>query len=193
MLQKKSLTSALMLGLIATASLGGYAAQPVRADANPMVGGAAMLPTKNIIENAINSKDHTTLVAAVKAAGLVETLSGAGPFMVFAPTNDAFAKLPAGTVDTLLKPENKAALTKVLTSHVVGTAVMAAAIGKMVDDDKGAHPVKTLSGAMLMAKKSKDGKLTLTDESGGTATVTIADVKQSNGVIHVIDAVLLPK
>jgi len=193
MLQKKSLTSALMLGLIATASLGGYAAQPARADANPMVGGAAMLPTKNIIENAVNSKDHTTLVAAVKAAGLVETLSGAGPFMVFAPTNDAFAKLPAGTVDTLLKPENKAALTKVLTSHVVGTAVMAAAIGKMVDDDKGAHPVKTLSGAMLIAKKSKDGKLTLTDESGGTATVTIADVKQSNGVIHVIDAVLLPK
>ena len=193
MLQKKSLTSALMHGLIATASLGGYAAQPARADANPMVGGAAMLPTKNIIENAVNSKDHTTLVAAVKAAGLVETLSGAGPFMVFAPTNDAFAKLPAGTVDTLLKPENKAALTKVLTSHVVGTAVMAAAIGKMVDDDKGAHPVKTLSGAMLIAKKSKDGKLTLTDESGGTATVTIADVKQSNGVIHVIDAVLLPK
>jgi len=193
MLQKKSLTSALMLGLIATAALGAYAAQPARADANPMVGGAAMLPTKNIIENAVNSKDHTTLVAAVKAAGLVETLSGAGPFMVFAPTNDAFAKLPAGTVDTLLKPENKAALTKVLTSHVVGKAVMSDAIGKMVDDDKGAHPVKTLSGAMLMAKKSKDGKLTLTDESGGTATVTIADVKQSNGVIHVIDAVLLPK
>lgn len=194
MLQKKSLTSALMLGLIATAALGtGYASIPAWADANPMVGGAAMYPTKNIIENAVNSKDHTTLVAAVKAAGLVETLSGAGPFMVFAPTNDAFAKLPAGTVDTLLKPENKAALTKVLTSHVVGKAVMSDAIGKMVDDEKGTHPVKTLSGAMLMVKKNKDGKLTLTDESGGTATVTIADVKQSNGVIHVIDAVLLPK
>ena len=113
--------------------------------------------------------------------------------MVFAPTNDAFAKLPAGTVDTLLKPENKAKLVKILTSHVVGKAVMSDAIGKMVDDDKGAHPVKTLSGAMLMVKKDKDGKLTLTDENGGTATVTIADVKQSNGVIHVVDAVLLPK
>ena len=156
------------------------------------VGGAPMYPSKNIIENAVNSKDHTTLVAAVKAAGLVETLSGKGPFMVFAPTNAAFAKLPAGTVDTLLKPENKEKLVKVLTSHVVGKAVMSSAIGKMVDDDKGAHPVKTLSGAMLMAKKS-GGKLTLTDESGGTATVTIADVTQSNGVIHVIDRVLLPK
>ena len=159
----------------------------------PMVGGAAMYPTKNIIENAVNSKDHTTLVAAVKAAGLVETLSGKGPFMVFAPTNAAFEMLPAGTVDTLLKPENKEKLVKILTSHVVGKAVMSDAIGKMVDDEKGVHPVKTLSGAMLSAKKNKDGKLTLTDENGGTATVTIADVKQSNGVIHVIDAVLLPK
>ena len=157
-----------------------------------MVGGAAMYPSKNIIENAVNSKDHTTLVAAVKAAGLVETLSGPGPFMVFAPTNAAFAKLPAGTVDTLLKPENKAQLVKILTSHVVGKAVMSDAIGKMVDDEKGAHPVKTLSGAMLIVKRSGD-KLTLTDENGGTATVTIADVKQSNGVIHVIDSVLLPK
>ena len=162
------------------------------ADTTVMVGGAPMYPTKNIIENAVNSKDHTTLVAAVKAAGLVETLSGPGPFMVFAPTNAAFAKLPAGTVDTLLKPENKEKLVKILTSHVVGKAVMSDAIGKMVADDKGAHPVTTLSGAVLIAKM-KNGKLTLTDESGGVATVTIADVTQSNGVIHVIDRVLLPK
>lgn len=194
MLSKKRATTALLFGLMAATAIGaGYASIEARADSNPMVGGAAMYPTKNIIENAVNSKDHTTLVAAVKAAGLVETLSGPGPFMVFAPTNAAFAKLPAGTVENLLKPENKAALTKVLTSHVVGKAVMSQAIGKMVDDEKGVHPVKTLSGAMLMVKKDKDGKLTLTDESGGTATVTIADVKQSNGVIHVIDAVLLPK
>jgi uncharacterized surface protein with fasciclin (FAS1) repeats len=165
---------------------------PASAETTVMVGGAPMYPSKNIVENAVNSKDHTTLVAAVKAAGLVETLQGAGPFMVFAPTNEAFAKLPAGTVDTLLKPENKPQLVKILTSHVVGKAVMSDAINKMVADDKGAHPVKTLSGAVLIAK-NVDGKLTLTDENGGTATVTIADVKQSNGVIHVIDAVLLPK
>ena len=158
----------------------------------PMVGGAPMYPAKNIIENAVNSKDHTTLVAAVKAAGLVDTLSGPGPFMVFAPTNEAFALLPKGTVDNLLKPENKEKLKKILTSHVVGKAVMSDAINKMVDDDKGAHPVKTLSGAMLIARHD-NGKLTLTDENGGVATVTIADVEQSNGVIHVIDHVLLPK
>ena len=157
------------------------------------VGGAPMYPSKNIIQNAVNSKDHTTLVAAVKAAGLVETLSGKGPFMVFAPTNAAFAKLPAGTVDNLLKPENKAQLVKVLTSHVVGKAVLSGAIAKMVADDKGAHPVKTLSGATLIVKKDSAGHLTLTDENGGVATVTIPDVKQSNGVIHVVDAVLLPK
>ena len=162
------------------------------ADKPVTVGGAPMYANKNIIENAVNSKDHTTLVAAVKAAGLVETLSGPGPFMVFAPTNAAFDKLPKGTVETLLKPENKAKLVKILTSHVVGTAVMSDAIAKMVADDKGAHPVKTLSGAMLIAK-SAGGKLTLTDETGHTATVTIADVTQSNGVIHVIDTVLLPK
>ena len=194
MFNTKSVASALMLGAAAlTLAVVTLDARPVLADASVMVGGAAMYPTKNIIENAVNSKDHTTLVAAVKAAGLVETLSGPGPFMVFAPTNEAFAKLPAGTVETLVKPENKEKLTKILTSHVVGKAVMSDAIAKMVDDDKGAHPVKTLSGAMLIVKKSKDGKLTLTDENGGTATVTIADVKQSNGVIHVIDAVLLPK
>ncbi len=165
---------------------------PAMAEASIAVGGAPMYGSKNIIENAVNSKDHTTLVAAVKAAGLVETLQGAGPFMVFAPTNAAFAKLPAGTVETLLKPENKAQLVKILTSHVVGKAVMSSAIAKMVADENGTHPVKTLSGAMLMAQMA-GGKLTLTDESGGTATVTIADVVQSNGVIHVVDGVLLPK
>ena len=193
MLNSKSVSSAFVIALFAlgTATVS-FTVVPARADQTVMVGGAAMYPTKNIIENAVNSKDHTTLVAAVKAAGLVETLSGPGPFMVFAPTNAAFAKLPAGTVETLLKPENKAKLVKILTSHVVGKAVMSDAIAKMVDDDKGAHPVKTLSGATLIVKKSADGKLTLTDENGGVATVTIADVKQSNGVIHVVDAVLLP-
>ena len=159
---------------------------------NPMVGGAAMFDTKNIVENAVNSADHTTLVAAVQAAGLVETLSGAGPFTVFAPTNDAFAKLPAGTVDTLLMPENKDMLVKILTCHVVGKAVLAQALMKMVDDDKGAHPVPTVGGCIWSATYEGD-KMMLTDEMGNVATVTIADVVQSNGVIHVIDTVLLPK
>lgn len=159
---------------------------------NPMVGGAAMYENKNIVENAVNSKDHTTLVAAVKAAGLVDTLSGKGPFTVFAPTNEAFAKLPKGTVDTLLKPENKAQLTKILTCHVVAANAMSMAIEKMIKDDKGTHDVKTVGGCVLKAKQSM-GKITLTDENGSVAHVTIADVKQSNGVIHVIDAVLLPK
>jgi uncharacterized surface protein with fasciclin (FAS1) repeats len=159
---------------------------------NPMVGGAPMFAEKNIIENAVNSKDHTTLVAAVKAAGLVETLSGPGPFTVFAPVNAAFDALPAGTVDTLLKPESKDALTKVLTCHVVGADAMSSAIGKMIADDGGTHPVKTVGGCVLQAKMDGD-KITLTDETGGVATVTIADVDQSNGVIHVIDKVLLPK
>jgi len=159
--------------------------------ANPMVGGAEMLDTRNIIENAVNSADHTTLVAAVQAAGLVETLSGAGPFTVFAPTNDAFAKLPAGTVDTLLMPENKDQLTKILTCHVVAADAMSDAIKKMVDDDKGTHPVPTVGGCTLQAKYEGD-VITLTDEMGNVATVTVADVKQSNGVIHVIDTVMLP-
>lgn len=184
-----------VLSTVAAALLGTAAIialpQGTFAAGEPMVGGAAMYPTKNIIQNAVNSKDHTTLVAAVKAAGLVDTLSGAGPFMVFAPTNEAFAMLPKGTVENLLKPENKEQLKKILTSHVVGKAVLSDAINKMVADDKGSHPVKTLSGAMLIAK-NENGKLTLTDEKGGVATVTIADVKQSNGVIHVIDHVLLP-
>ncbi len=165
---------------------------PAFAAGEPMVGGAAMYPNKNIIENAVNSNDHTTLVAAVKAAGLVDTLSGPGPFTVFAPTNAAFAKLPAGTVETLLKPENKATLAKILTCHVVAANAMSDAIGKMIADDKGTHAVKTVGGCILQAKMS--GKeITLTDENGSTAFVTIADVKQSNGVIHVIDTVMLPK
>ena len=167
-------------------------AAPVLAQDTKMVGGAEMFPDKNIVENAVNSKDHTTLVAAVKAAGLVETLSGAGPFTVLAPTNDAFAKLPAGTVDNLLKPENKDMLVKVLTSHVIATSAMSDAINKMVMDDGGKHNVTTVSGDALTFM-AKDGKIMIMDESGQTATVTIADVKQSNGVIHVIDTVLLPK
>ncbi len=159
---------------------------------NPMVGGAAMYADKNIVENAVNSKDHTTLVAAVTAAGLVDTLKGPGPFTVFAPVNAAFDALPAGTVDTLLKPENKDQLTKVLTCHVVAADAMSSAIGKMIADDGGTHPVKTVGGCVLQAKMDGD-KITLTDETGGVATVTIADVDQSNGVIHVIDKVLLPK
>ncbi len=164
---------------------------PAYAMDSPMVGGAAMYADKTIVENAANSKDHTTLVAAVKAAGLVETLSGAGPFTVFAPTNEAFAALPAGTVETLLKPEMKADLTKVLTCHVVAASAMSDMIGKMIVDDGGAHDVKTVGGCVLKARM-EGGKITLTDETGGVAHVTIADVKQSNGVIHVIDKVLLP-
>ena len=159
---------------------------------NPMVGGAAMYDTKNIVENAVNSADHTTLVAAVTAAGLVETLSGAGPFTVFAPTNDAFAKLPAGTVETLLKPENKDMLVKILTCHVVAGSVMAGDVVAMITKDGGKSVVDTVGGCKLTLTTA-DGKVMITDEMGGMATVTIADVKQSNGVIHVIDAVLLPK
>jgi uncharacterized surface protein with fasciclin (FAS1) repeats len=159
---------------------------------NPMVGGAAMYDTKNIVENAVNSADHTTLVAAVQAAGLVETLQGAGPFTVFAPTNDAFAKLPAGTVENLIKPENKDTLVKILTCHVVGKAVLAEALQGMIKDDGGKHPVPTLGGCTLQATY-EDGAMKLADEQDNVATVTIADVIQSNGVIHVIDTVMLPK
>ena len=158
----------------------------------PMVGGAAMYPTKDIVDNAVNSKDHTTLVAAVKAAGLVETLKSPGPFTVFAPTNASFAALPAGTVDTLLKPENKSTLTKVLTYHVVAGKMDAAALSKAIAAGGGKATLKTVSGGTLIAMSS-GGKVKVMDESGGTATVTIADVNQSNGVIHVVDKVLLPK
>ncbi|MEL7544653.1 MAG: fasciclin domain-containing protein [Pseudomonadota bacterium] len=157
-----------------------------------MVGGAEMFPDKNIIENAVNSKDHTTLVAAVKAAGLVETLQGKGPFTVFAPTNAAFAKLPAGTVENLLKPENKDKLTKILTYHVLaGKAPTAGAITQMTKDDNNKHPVKTISGDKFTTFIEGD-KLKIRDANGNVANVTIADVKQSNGIIHVIDTVLLP-
>ncbi len=156
------------------------------------VGGAPMYPSKNIIENAVNSKDHTTLVAAVKAAGLVETLSGPGPFTVFAPTNKAFDKLPKGTVETLVKPENKATLTSILTNHVVAGKVSAADLVGMIKKDGGKTMVKTVGGGTLTASM-KGKNVILTDAKGGTATVTIADVNQSNGVIHVIDSVLLPQ
>ena len=158
---------------------------------NPMVGGAEMYADKTIVENAANSADHTTLVAAVKAAGLVETLSGEGPFTVFAPTNEAFDKLQAGTVEDLLKPENKEMLTKVLTCHVVAADVMAEALVGMIKDDGGEHDVPTVGGCTLKASMQGD-TVVLTDERGRTANVTIADVDQSNGVIHVIDTVLLP-
>lgn len=175
---------------------GGFAALGMLASVayaeNPMVGGAAMHDDKNIVENAVNSKDHTTLVAAVKAAGLVETLQGPGPFTVFAPVNAAFEALPAGTVDTLLKPESKDQLATVLGCHVVPAKAMAADVVKMVQDGGGMSKVKTVGGCELTLKAA-DGKVTVTDENGNVATVTTADVAQSNGVIHVVDKVLLPK
>lgn len=176
-----SLGLALALSLSAAPSL-----------AQVMVGGASMLPTRDIIDNAVNSKDHTTLVAAVKAAGLVETLKGPGPFTVFAPTNAAFAALPAGTVDTLLKPENKAMLSGILTYHVVPGKMDAATLTQAIADGKGKATLKTVAGGSLSATAS-GGKVMVMDEKGGSSTVTIADVMQSNGVIHVVDKVLLPK
>src|SRR5580704_10767134 len=158
----------------------------------PMVGGAAMYPTKNIVQNASAAKNLTTLVAAVKAAGLVETLEGPGPFTVFAPTNEAFEKLPAGTVDTLVKPENKGKLTAILTYHVVPGKISAGALAADIKKGGGQATLKTVNGETLTASKEGD-TISLTDASGNTAKVTIADVNQSNGVIHVIDTVLLPK
>lgn len=181
---KQSLSKTILAFAIGTAAVGAFA--------QVTVGGAPMLPSKDIIDNAVNSKDHTTLVAAVQAAGLVETLKSAGPFTVFAPTNAAFAALPAGTVDTLLKPENKSMLSGILTYHVVAGKFDAAAISKMIADGKGMHSIKTVAGGTLVAKAA-GGKVTLTDEKGGVSTVTIADVYQSNGVIHVVDKVMLPK
>lgn len=182
----------------ALAATTGFSAAPALADNHaekkagvPTVGGAPMYPTKTIVENAVNSKDHTTLVAAVKAAGLVEALSGPGPFTVFAPTNAAFAKLPAGTVETLVKPENKAALTSILTYHVVPGKVAAGELIDMITKGGGKAELTTLNGAKLTASVV-GGKVVLTDAKGGTATVTQADVFQSNGVIHVTDSVSLP-
>jgi uncharacterized surface protein with fasciclin (FAS1) repeats len=187
--------------VLAIAALGAFAIGVIAApstfaqsmgEKTVMVGGAAMYPSKNIIQNAVNSKDHTTLVAAVKAAGLVDTLQGPGPFTVFAPTNEAFAALPAGTVESLLKPENKDKLVKILTYHVVSADAMSDTVKKMIKDDGGKHTITTVSGGKLVAMMKGD-KIELQDENGGIATVTIANVKQSNGVIHVIDHVLLPK
>ncbi len=158
----------------------------------PMVGGAAMYPTKNIVENAVNSKDHTTLVAAVKAAGLVDTLSGPGPFTVFAPTNAAFAKLPAGTVDTLVKPENKATLTKILTYHVVAGKLSAADIAANAKAHGGKATLTTVQGEPITIMKGPSGGWMIQDAKGGKAKITIPNVNQSNGVIHVIDSVLMP-
>ena len=158
---------------------------------NPMVGGAAMYSNKNIVENAVNSKDHTTLVAAVKAAGLVDTLMSAGPFTVFAPTNAAFDKLPAGTVDALLKPENKGMLTSVLTYHVVAGTMTSTDIAAAIKAGGGTATLTTVQGGTLTGRMMGN-KLVLTDAKGGRSTVTIANVMQSNGVIHVVDTVLLP-
>lgn len=175
-----------IFAISASAQMGG-----MKSNGNPMVGGAAMYKTKNIVENAVNSSDHTTLVAAVKAAGLVETLQSAGPFTVFAPVNSAFDALPAGTVATLLKPENKAMLTKILTYHVVAGNMDSKAIAKAIKKGKGKAELTTVAGGKLWA--SMDGKtLVLTDEKGGMSRVTIADVRQSNGVIHVIDTIVMP-
>ncbi len=179
--------------LVATALIGvpAIAMPAFAAEKTVEVGGAPMYPSKNIIENAVNSKDHTTLVAAVKAAGLVETLSGPGPFTVFAPTNEAFAALPKGTVETLVKPENKATLTKILTYHVVAGKMTAADLVAAIKAGKGKAMLKTVQGEDLTAE-DKGGKIELIDSKGGKTTVTIADVIQSNGVIHVVNHVLMP-
>jgi uncharacterized surface protein with fasciclin (FAS1) repeats len=166
-------------------------ASALAGDKNPVVGGQPMYPTKDIIDNAVNSADHTTLVAAVKAAGLVDTLKGAGPFTVFAPTNEAFAKLPAGTVENLLKPENKDTLTKILTYHVVAGRLSATDLRKQIKAGNGQAELKTVSGGTLTVMMQ--GKnIVLKDEKGGMSTITIPNVFQSNGVIHVVDMVVLP-
>ena len=180
---------ALAAGLAFAAPL---AIAPVYAEMTVMVGGAPMYPTKNIVENAVNSKDHTTLVAAVKAAGLVDTLEGPGPFTVFAPTNEAFAALPKGTVETLLKPENKDKLTAILTYHVVPGRMTAADIAGKIDEMGGKLTLKTVQGEDLTFARLGKSALTVTDSKGDVARITIADVLQSNGVIHVINKVLIP-
>ena len=172
-------------------ALGNIAATAQMKSDNPMVGGAAMYKNKDIVDNAVNSADHTTLVAAVKAAGLVDTLKSKGPFTVFAPTNAAFDKLPAGTVETLVKPENKATLTKILTYHVVAGNLDSKAIAKAIKSGGGRAELTTVAGGKLWASISGSDVI-LTDEKGGSANVTIADVRQSNGVIHVIDTVVMP-
>jgi uncharacterized surface protein with fasciclin (FAS1) repeats len=195
MMSEGKIMKKLLLAVFAMAITFGFGVDNASAqmkNKNPMVGGAAMYKTKDIVDNAVNSKDHTTLVAAVKAAGLVDTLKSKGPFTVFAPTNSAFDALPAGTVETLLKPENKAMLTKILTYHVIAGNYDSKAIMKAIKKGKGKATFTTVQGGMLTA--SMDGKtLVLTDEKGGMSRVTIADVKQSNGVIHVVDTIVMPK
>ncbi|SRR5260221_10913616 len=183
-----NLKSLVVAGLMAV-SMAAMAAQ----EKTVMVGGQSMLPSKNIIANAMNSKDHTTLVAAVKAAGLVETLQGPGPFTVFAPTNEAFMKLPAGTVDTLLKPENKALLSKVLTYHVVAGTLDAEALWKRVKDGNGTAELTTVSGGKLWIVMNGPKNLLIRDEKGMTSEISTYDVMQSNGVIHVVTTVLMQK
>ena len=193
---KKLLIAAGVAALLSACAGGmsgsGMSGSPMSGGSSVMVGGAAMFPTKDIIDNAVNSKDHTTLVAAVKAAGLVDTLKTPGPFTVFAPTNAAFDALPAGTVATLLKPENKATLTKILTAHVVPGKLDAAALSQRVMAGNGRANLTTVSGDALVVTAS-GSNIMVTDEKGGTAMVSIANVYQSNGVIHVVDKVLLPK
>ncbi len=192
---RSKLIPALVAGVASACLVSGGAfaqmASPMASEKTVMVGGAAMYPSRNIVENAVNSKDHTTLVAAVKAAGLVDTLSGAGPFTVFAPTNEAFAKLPEGTVNTLLKPESKAALTKVLTYHVVPGRLTATDLAAKVKAGGGKAMLKTVEGENLTVM-AMGGGLVVHDAKHGAAKVTIADVGQSNGVIHVVDTVLMP-
>jgi uncharacterized surface protein with fasciclin (FAS1) repeats len=187
---KESIMKTILLAAAAATALTFGAAANAATD--PMVGGAAMYDSKDIIDNAVNSKDHTTLVTAVKAAGLVETLKGAGPFTVFAPTNEAFAALPAGTVETLVKPENKATLTKILTYHVVSGRLSSKDLDAQVKAGGGSAMLTTVAGGALTVK-GHGKELTITDEKGNTAAITIADVFQSNGVIQVVDKVLMPK
>jgi uncharacterized surface protein with fasciclin (FAS1) repeats len=179
--------AAIVIGVGAAGGVG-----VVSAGANPMVGGAAMSSSKNIVENALNSKDHTILVAAVKAAGLVDTLEGPGPFTVFAPTNEAFDKLPPGTVQTLVAPENKDMLTKILTYHVVSGHLTASDLKRMIAAGGGKAMLTTVEGESLSVSEGGMGHLVLTDAKGGMSTITIANVMQSNGVIHVVDSVLIP-
>ena len=195
MLVFRKFASAAALGASALAfalALGTAVATPSLAEHSVTVGGAPMYASKNIIENAVNSKDHTTLVAAVKAAGLVDTLSGTGPFTVFAPTNEAFDKLPGGTVPMLLEPKNKAKLSGILTYHVVPGALSAADLWKMVDAHDGKAELKTVNGETLTIKRLGDKHLAVWDGQGHSARITIPDVMQSNGVIHVIDNVMQP-
>lgn len=187
-----SIKTAFFASAIAIASTGAFAASHEDMDGNPMVGGAAMFESKTIVENAVNSADHTTLVAAVQAADLVDTLSGEGPFTVFAPVNDAFAALPDGTVETLLMPENKAMLQKVLTAHVVAGDLDGATLMRRAKANGGFYHFNAVSGDALSAQV-KGGNLYIYDENGNAGKVTISDVGQSNGVIHVVDTVLVPK